>query len=645
MAEAVVGRFTLVDPIGRGATGQVWRAYDHRARRYCAAKVFRQRDAGGLIRVVREQGVRLHHPHVVCPYAWAADDGDVVIAMELMRGGSLQTLIRDHGALPPPYAARIAGQLLSALRHVHEAELLHRDVKPGNVLLEATGTGEPQARLADFGIALQVYEAPVTDTGVILGTPGYLPPEAYEGAPPDPARDVYALGVVVRQMLTGEDSPERSAALPAAEPPSGVPPMLWDVVRAMCHPDPAHRPASARAAAELLTTVSLPLEVPAYNADGEPIEVFDQLGPLPANFGPEGPVGPSAAAPPSPGADLPRRRARGLRGRRGFLALGALVAMLTVAGAAGAYSLRDRGTPATTAGLKVMTWATCADGGPSADPAQANAICVNGRQTDKVAYGIRWHMRAVAGLHVVFLQELCSADLEALERLDGMSGWRFRFAPILDQGSGATPNAKAGPRLCHPQNGASRGYFGIAVGVHENTSFDVRYYPDADVPHTRDRWGHWNVHQVAVCATVPTYRAGVCGTQLTPLLGKDPAAPDAFWKAQTAQVTDLIKDAGGQGRVVLGGDLNSIAPDANGGAGDRSPLVPLYRRYKECDQSAQGGARTGRGTYQHENGTRGAKLDYLFVPRDASVSCGVTSQHVKTSDQVPVIATVAFPAS
>lgn len=189
VAEAVVGRFTLVDPIGRGATGQVWRAYDHRARRYCAAKVFRQRDAGGLIRVVREQGVRLHHPHVVCPYAWAADDGDVVIAMELMRGGSLQTLIRDHGALPPPYAARIAGQLLSALRHVHEAELLHRDVKPGNVLLEATGTGEPQARLADFGIALQVYEAPVTDTGVILGTPGYLPPEAYEELPgPGPRR-------------------------------------------------------------------------------------------------------------------------------------------------------------------------------------------------------------------------------------------------------------------------------------------------------------------------------------------------------------------------------------------------------------------------------------------------------------------------
>ena len=165
MAEVAAGRFVLIDQIGRGATGQVWRAFDTRERRYCAAKLFQRRNAVDLIRIVREQGVRLSHPYIVCPYAWTADDDDVVIAMDLMRGGPLGTLIRDYGALPAPYAARILGQLLSALEHVHAAGLLHRDVKPGNVLLEATGTGEPHARLADFGIALNINEPSVTCTG------------------------------------------------------------------------------------------------------------------------------------------------------------------------------------------------------------------------------------------------------------------------------------------------------------------------------------------------------------------------------------------------------------------------------------------------------------------------------------------------
>lgn len=627
----MAGRFILIDPIGRGATGQVWRAYDTRAGRYCAAKVFRQREAGDLIRVVREQSVRLHHPHVVCPYAWAADEGDVVIAMDLARGGSLSTLIHDHGALPPPYAARILGQLLSALEHVHNAGLLHRDVKPGNVMMEATGTGVPHARLADFGLALTMDDTPVTGDGVVLGTPGYLPPEAYEGSPPSPARDVYALGVVARQMLTGEETAEEGAPLPA-RPPKEVPADLWDVVRTLCDPDPATRPPTARDAATLLAPVAerLPLSVPAYNADSEPVEVFDQFGPLPDGFGPDGPV-------------AGRRRIR----RRRPVAIGGVVAALVVLTAVTLPLSRDHGVrPGTsTWALTVMTWATCADGKPSANPAETNAICVNGGQTGKVAYGIRWHLRAVPGLRAVFLQELCSADLKLLETLDGMSGWRFRFAPIMDEGNGAARTGKATPRPCHPDKGVSRGDYGIAVGVRENASFDVRYYPDRDVPAVRDRWGQWNVHQVAVCATVPAYRAKLCGTQLTPLKGHDPGHPDAFWAEQVSQVKDLIADTGTQGRVVIGGDLNSIPPDARGGAGDRSPLAPLYGAYKECDQDVQGGARTGRGTYQHPDGTRGAKIDYFFVPRDATISCQVTAEHVKTSDQVPVVATVTFPSS
>jgi hypothetical protein len=670
VAEVAAGRFVLIDLIGRGATGHVWRAFDTRERRYCAAKVFRRRNAVDLIRIVREQGVRLSHPYVVCPYAWTADDDDVVIAMDLMRGGSLSTLISDHGALPAPYAARILGQLLSALEHVHAAGLLHRDVKPGNILLEATGTGEPYARLADFGIAMIMGEPSLTASGVVLGTPGYLAPEAIEGAPPDRARDLYAAGVVGWQMLTGAEEGVGPAGPPDPAPPAGVPAELWSVVRSLCDPNPAARPRDARQAGALLARAAerLPLRLPARTAGGDPIEVFDQLGPLPGGFGPGGPLGtardagpaetPEPPAAPATRGDEPRgdapptgRTVRPPRGRTRIAAMAGLVAVLAAITAVAVHaSGRDGGrhgtaTARTPVKLKVMTWATCADGKPPADPGAANAICVNGRQTDNVAYGIRWSIRSEPGLQMVFLEELCSADLDRLRSLDGMSGWRFRFAAVLDQGDGRNPAAKAAPRPCHPQKGVSRGDYGIAVGVRAPATFDVHYYPAQDVPGARDRWGQWNVRQVAVCGTLPASRITFCGTQLTPLLGHDPAHPDAFWTAQSRQVEDLIDHAGTNGRVVVGGDLNSIAPDAAGGAGDRSPLAPLYRAYRECDQAVQGGARTGRGTYQHPDGRRGAKLDYIFTTRNAAVSCDVSPHHVKLSDQVPVTATIAFPAS
>src|SRR5262245_63950811 len=114
--------------------GSVWRAYDHRERRYCAAKLVR--DPRVLPRVVREQAVRLKHPHLVTPYAWVADDDGALLAMDLAAGGSLATLLSDYGVLPFRYAAEILGQLLGGLGAVHAAGVVHRDVKPSNVLLE-----------------------------------------------------------------------------------------------------------------------------------------------------------------------------------------------------------------------------------------------------------------------------------------------------------------------------------------------------------------------------------------------------------------------------------------------------------------------------------------------------------------------------
>ncbi len=106
MGEVFAGRYELVDPIGRGGVGAVWRAWDHRRRRYVAAKVLQQSDAHSLLRFVREQALRIDHPHVLAPASWAADDDKVLFTMDLVAGGSLVHLIGDYGPLPPSSSAR-----------------------------------------------------------------------------------------------------------------------------------------------------------------------------------------------------------------------------------------------------------------------------------------------------------------------------------------------------------------------------------------------------------------------------------------------------------------------------------------------------------------------------------------------------------
>ena len=123
--------------------GSVWRAWDLRREAYVAAKVLGQHDAATLLRFVREQSLRIEHPHVVAPHGWAADDDKVVFAMDLVRGGSVATLLGDHGPLPVPYVAVLLDQLLHGLSAVHAAGIVHRDLKPANLLLDATGTGAP----------------------------------------------------------------------------------------------------------------------------------------------------------------------------------------------------------------------------------------------------------------------------------------------------------------------------------------------------------------------------------------------------------------------------------------------------------------------------------------------------------------------
>ncbi len=300
MPDVFAGRFELIDPVGSGGTGTVWRAWDRRQHRLCAAKVLRQRHAGALLRFVREQGLRLEHPNVLSPYSWVAEDDQALLAMDLVGGGSVSNLIADFGALPERYAAELLAQVLAALEQVHAAGVVHRDVKPANLLLETTGTNAPVLRLSDFGIALSLGEPRLTQQGTVVGTPGYVAPEVLAGDPPTIAQDLYAAGVTGWQLLTGEEPP---AAGPLPPRPGGS--VVWDVVEGLIQADPDERTVSATDALKALApALAAPLQIPAYTADGELIEVFDQLPPLP-------PAYQALAAPPKPPEPVGSKPIRG----------------------------------------------------------------------------------------------------------------------------------------------------------------------------------------------------------------------------------------------------------------------------------------------------------------------------------------------
>ncbi|MFF9770249.1 serine/threonine-protein kinase [Streptomyces sp. NPDC014636] len=293
MGEVFAGRYELADPIGRGGVGAVWRAWDHRRRRYVAAKVLQQRDAHSLLRFVREQGLRIDHPHVLAPASWAADDDKVLFTMDLVAGGSLVHLIGDYGPLPPAFVCALLDQLLSGLAAVHAEGVVHRDIKPANVLLEATGTGRPRLRLSDFGIAMRLGEPRLTETNLVVGTPGYLAPEQLLGAEPDFTADLFAVGLVALYLLEGARPDAKALVQHFLEhgtpgPPKGIPEPLWQVVASLLQPDPADRFRTATGARKALAGAADLLPEP--GPDDELIEVFDQLGPLPPGFGPDGPL-------------------------------------------------------------------------------------------------------------------------------------------------------------------------------------------------------------------------------------------------------------------------------------------------------------------------------------------------------------------
>jgi eukaryotic-like serine/threonine-protein kinase len=258
--QVLCGRYVLGEVLGTGGMATVWRARDEVLGREVAVKVLSPQyaaDAGFVARFEREarHAARLSHPRLVTVFDCGIDNGTAFIVMELVAGRTLRQVLDDAGTLPPAQAAGIAAAVCEGLEVAHAAGLVHRDIKPANIVVSG---GE--VKVLDFGIARAEGTAGLTRTQAVLGTAAYLSPEQASGRPAGPQSDLYSLGCVLFEMLTGQPPFTADSAVGLAYrqvhedpgPPSarrpGVPAQLDGITARLLAKDPAARPPSAAAA-------------------------------------------------------------------------------------------------------------------------------------------------------------------------------------------------------------------------------------------------------------------------------------------------------------------------------------------------------------------------------------------------------------
>ena len=325
----IAGRYRLEAPIGRGAMGVVWRARDQLLDRDVAIKEVQIADtlteeerATAFQRTLREAktAARLNHPAVVTVYDVAEDGGRPWIVMQLVHAQSLDQVLAASGPLSPRRAAEMARQLLSALSVAHAAGVMHRDVKPSNVLLGS----DDRAVLTDFGIATFQDDPKLTQTGMVMGSPGFTAPERIRGEDASPASDLWSLGATIYAAVEGHGPFEKrggaittmSAIINEEAPEAPTAGALGPVIAALLRREPADRP-DASAAARMITERAAAAagphagraagyEATALSASSRPAS--PQPGSAPPGSAPPGSAGPGSAPPgsASPGAVRPR---------------------------------------------------------------------------------------------------------------------------------------------------------------------------------------------------------------------------------------------------------------------------------------------------------------------------------------------------
>ncbi|MEV7169831.1 serine/threonine-protein kinase [Streptomyces sp. NPDC093224] len=374
--QLIDGRFELVAPLGSGGMGTVWRARDIALHREVALKEVRPPDPAtaaaqpGLADQMRERAVRearalarLAHPHVVTIHHIVEPaegaDGHPWIVMEMVKGGSLHDKL-ESGPLPPAEVVRLGLDVLSALRAAHAEGVLHRDVKPANVLLRPDGS----AVLTDFGIAALHDSTGLTATGVLIGSPEYIAPERVRGEEGLAASDLWSLGMLLYVAAEGVSPLRRATSLATVvavlDEPIPAPVRsgaLGPVLERLLVRDPAVRPDGAQLE-QLLREASTALGSGSASGAGPAHAPVPPAAPVPApsaagpygQFGPYAPATPPPYAPGGPGgspyavpATTPVDVAPGAARRKRPVLLGAVLAAVLVASAVGVVRLLPDG--------------------------------------------------------------------------------------------------------------------------------------------------------------------------------------------------------------------------------------------------------------------------------------------------------------
>jgi serine/threonine-protein kinase len=269
------GRYELQERLGSGGMGDVWRAHDTRLDRTVAIKFLRHGPLSDDVSRARMRSEALlaasiHHPGVAQVYDYEEDgesgDGSAYIVMQHVEGHSVAELLRATGPMPAAQVMSIVVQVASGLQAAHDAGVVHRDVKPANIMVTPAG----RAVLVDFGLARAETSEPLTDTGTVLGTAQYSSPEQSSGRPATPRSDLYSLGIVAHHCLTGKSPFRRDTPMATAlahlnddPPPLGdeVPPAVRDLVTTMTAKNPSQRPDSAATVAETASAIGADRDV------------------------------------------------------------------------------------------------------------------------------------------------------------------------------------------------------------------------------------------------------------------------------------------------------------------------------------------------------------------------------------------------